>query len=181
MQFIIETTLLFIFATIIALVLVYVLLPLFNQVSGKSIVINLADYHIWEIILITITGTLLISSIYPAVLLSSFEPVKALKGKISANISNAVFRKVLVVIQFAFSVILITGTIVIGNQLRYIQSKQLGYDKENVLSIGIMNMASHLDAVKADLMKQRGVSMLHGAVAIIHFGGQTGDNEWDAN
>jgi len=180
MQFIIETTVLFIFAIIIALVLIYFLLPLFNQVSGKSIVINLADYHIWEIILITITGTLLISSVYPAVLLSSFEPVKALKGKISANISNAVFRKVLVVIQFTFSIILITGTIVIGNQLRYIQSKQLGYNKENVLSIDIMNMASHLDVVKADLMKQPGISDITWTDGdIIHFGWQTGDNEWD--
>ena len=180
MQFIIETTLLFIFAIITALVLVYVLLPLFNQVSGKSIVIHLTDYHIWEIILITITGTLLISSIYPAILLSSFEPVKALKGKISANISNAAFRKVLVVIQFAFSIILITGTLVIGNQLRYIQSKQLGYNKENVLSIDIMNMASHLDAVKADLMKQPGISDITWTDGdIIHFGWQTGDNEWD--
>lgn len=180
MQFIIETTLLFIFAIIIALVLIYVLLPLFNQVSGKSIVISLTNYHIWEIILITITGTLLISSIYPAVLLSSFEPVKALKGKVSASISNALFRKVLVVIQFTFSIILITGTIVIGNQLKYIQSKQLGYDKENVISMGIMNMAPHLDAVKADLMKQSGISDITWTDGdIIDLGNQTGDNEWD--
>ena len=72
LQFIVETVLLFVFAIVISLILVYALLPLFNQVSGKEIVINFADYHIWIVILSSIIGTLVISSIYPAVLLSSF-------------------------------------------------------------------------------------------------------------
>ena len=120
---------LFVFAVIISLTPVYTLLPLFNQVSGKQIAINFGDYHIWIVVFHQSSGTLIISSIYPAILLSSFEPIKALKGKISAGISSAMFRKALVVVQFTFSIVLITGTIVIGNQLRYIQSKQLGYDK----------------------------------------------------
>ncbi|MDQ2752362.1 MAG: FtsX-like permease family protein, partial [Bacteroidota bacterium] len=180
LQFIIETILLFVFAIIISLILVYVLLPLFNQISGKNIVINFADYHIWIIVLSSVLGTLVLSSIYPAILLSSFEPVKALKGKMSARISSALFRKILVVIQFTFSIVLITGTIVIGNQLRYIQSKQLGYDKENVLTMPMIHMAPHLDAIRADLLKQRGVTNVTWSGGdIIDLGGQTGDNEWD--
>ncbi len=180
LQFIIETLLLFVFAIVIALMLVYLLLPLFNQVSGKNIAINFADVQIWKVITATIAGTLIISSIYPAILLSSFEPIKALKGKVSAGISNVLFRKVLVVIQFTFSIILITGTIVIGNQLRYIQSKQLGYDKENVIAMPMIHMAPHLDAVKADLLKQPGISDVTWTSGdIIDLGGQTGDNEWD--
>ncbi len=180
MQFIVETILLFVLATAIALTLVYMLMPLFNQVSGKNISINFNDYHIWIVILVTIAGTLVISSIYPAILLSSFEPVKALKGKISASISSTVFRKVLVVIQFTFSIVLITGTIVIGNQLRYIQSKQLGYDKENVLTMPVIHMAPHLDAIRADMMKQTGVkNVTWSSEDIIDIGGQTGDNDWD--
>jgi len=180
LQFIIETTLLFVFAISMSLALIYFLLPTFNEVSGKNILVNLANYHIWEIILITISGTLIISSIYPAILLSSFEPVKALKGKISASISNALFRKVLVIIQFTFSIILITGTIIIGNQLKYIQSKQLGYNKENVLSMGIRQMSGHLEAVKADLLKQSGITDVTWTSGdIIDLGGQTGDNAWD--
>ena len=95
MQFIVETTLLFLFATIFALGLVYVLMPLFNKISGKELAINFLDRQVWQIISYTIAGTLIISSIYPAFLspLSSFEPLKALKGKISARISDAVFRK----------------------------------------------------------------------------------------
>ena len=179
-QFIVETTLLFVFAIVISLALVYTLLPLFNQVSGKEIAINFADYHIWIVLLSSIIGTLILSSIYPAILLSSFEPIKALKGKISASISSAMFRKVLVVIQFTFSIVLITGTIVISNQLRYIQSKQLGYDKENVLTMPIINMAPHLDAIRADLVKNPGVTdVTWSSGDIIDLGGQTGNNDWD--
>jgi putative ABC transport system permease protein len=138
------------------------------------------DYRIWKVISLTVFGTLIVSSIYPAILLSSFQPIKALKGTISAGISNAAFRKVLVIIQFAFSVILITGTIVIGNQLKYIRSKQLGYDKENILSLWTINMSSHFDAIKTELLKQPGVSdVTWASVNIINYGGQTGDNSWD--
>ena len=179
-QFIAETTLLFLLAVAMALMFVYFLTPLFNQVSSKNITVDFFDYRIWKVISLTIIGTLIVSSIYPAILLSSFQPLKALKGKISAGISSAAFRKVLVVIQFAFSVILITGTIVIGNQLKYIRSKQLGYDKENVLSLWTINMSPHFDAIKTELLKQPGVSdVTWASVNIINYGGQTGDNSWD--
>jgi putative ABC transport system permease protein len=164
----------------LALTLVYLLTPLFNQVASKDIKVDFFDPRIWKVILLTIAGTLVVSSIYPAFLLSSFQPIKALKGKISARISNVTFRKVLVVIQFAFSVILITGTIVIGNQLKYIRSKQLGYDKENVFSLRMINMSSHYDAIKADLLKQPGISdVTCASMNIINYSGQTGDNSWD--
>ena len=180
LQFIIETTLLFVFAILISLISVYLLLPLFNQVSGKNILISLRDYHLWIVVLSSVAGTLVISSIYPAILLSSFEPIKALKGKISASISSTLFRKALVIVQFTFSIILIAGTIIIGNQLRYIQSKQLGYDKENVLSMPMIHMAPHLEAIRADLLKDPGVTNVTWSSGdIIDLGGQTGDNEWE--
>lgn len=180
MQFIIETAFLFVFATVIALTLAYFLMPFFNEVSGKELVINFEDYHIWEVMLFTILGTLIISSIYPALLLSSFEPLKALKGKISARLNDALFRKVLVVVQFTFSVILITGTLIIGNQLSYIRSKQLGYDKDHVLTFNMINMNRHFDAVKTELMQQRGISGVTWASSnIINIQEQTGNNSWD--
>jgi len=180
MQFIVETAILFAFATTIAVALVYILMPFFNQVSGKELVVNFADYHIWTVILFTIFGTVLISSIYPAMLLSSFEPLKALKGKISAKISDAVFRKVLVIVQFSFSVILITGTIIIDKQLSYVRSMQLGYDKDHVVSFSMINMSKHLDAVKADLLKQPGIlNMTSASANIVNYGGQTGNNSWE--
>jgi len=180
MQFIVETTILFVFAAAIASLLVYLLMPSFNAISGKELVVNFGDYHIWEVILFTIAGTLITSSIYPALLLSSFEPLKAMRGKMSAKISDAAFRKVLVVVQFTFSVILITGTIIIGRQLSYVRSMQLGYDKDYVLSFDMINMSKHFEAVKADLMKKPGISNITSASAnIVHYGGQTGNNSWD--
>lgn len=180
LQFIIETTLLFVFATILALGLVYVLLPLFNKISGKEIILNLADYGIWQIILFAVLGTLIVSSIYPALLLSSFEPLKALKGKIAARLNDVAFRKVLVVIQFTFSVVLIAGTIIIKDQLSFIRAKQLGYDKSYVLSCSMKKMGEHYDAVKTDLLKQPGITGVTSAsVNIIRYGGHTGDNWWD--
>jgi len=180
LQFIVETALLFVFATILALALAYTLIPVFNQVSGKEISVNFYDYHIWKVIGSTILATLIVSSIYPALLLSSFEPLKALKGKISARISDALFRKVLVIIQFTFSIVLITGTIIISKQLSYIHSKQLGYNKENVLSFSMIHMSKHLDAVKADLLKTPGISNVTWSSSnIIKIGGQTGDNYWE--
>lgn len=179
LQFIIETFLLFVLAAIAALVLMYLLLPLFNKISGKELFINLADYHLWMVMGLTILGTLAASSIYPALLLSSFEPLKALKGKFSTSAGDAGFRKVLVVTQFVFSVVLITGTIVISTQLSYIRNKELGYDKSHVLYAGMRGMGEHYDAVKAELLKQPGVlSVTRASSNIVDMGGETGDNEW---
>ncbi|PWT99075.1 MAG: hypothetical protein C5B52_11240 [Bacteroidetes bacterium] len=179
-QFIAETTLLFVFATGLALVILYSLLPAFNNISGKEIELNINNSQLWKVIGVTIASSLVVSSIYPAILLSSFEPIKALKGKITARFSSVLFRQVLVVVQFCISVILIVGTLVVGNQLKYIQSKELGYDKENVLSFPVIRMYHHLDAVRDDLLNQPGITGVTWSNAnIISYGNQTGDNSWD--
>lgn len=180
MQFIVETALLFLIAAALAIGLIFALMPLFNQVSGKQLVFDLTDYHIWLVILLTIAGTLLASSIYPALLLSSFEPLKALKGKISAGIGDVLFRKVLVVTQFSFSIILIVGTIVITNQLSYIRSKDLGYDKTNVFALFMRDMTQYYDAVKPELLRQPGVlDVTRSNQNIVQIGGISGATDWD--
>ncbi len=179
-QFIIETTFLFLLASCLAIGLMYALMPLFNNISGKALAIDLKDYHIWMVILISILSTLLISSIYPSLLLSSFEPIKAIKGKISAGIGDSLFRKMLVVGQFAVSVALITGTIVINKQMNYIRSKALGYDKTNVFSFYMRNVNEHYPAIREQLLKSPGIADLTRASSnIIELGEQTGNNHWD--
>jgi putative ABC transport system permease protein len=180
MQFIVETTLLFLLAAVLAIALIFILMPAFNQLTCKQLILNLADYHIWLILLSAIAGTLIASSIYPALLLSSFEPLKALKGKITVGIGDVMFRKILVVTQFVFSVILIIGTIVIASQLNYIRSKSLGYDKTNVISLWMRDMDKHYDAAKAELLKQPGVlAVTRSNQNIIRYFGFTGDLDWD--
>lgn len=180
-QFIIETLIVFLVSALLAVTLMYLLLPQFNSFSGKQIVLNLSNYRIWISILVAMVGTLAASGIYPAMLLSSFEPLKALKGKITAGMSNATFRKVLVVVQFSISVVLIIGTLVIGNQLKFIRNKNLGYNKENVLSVQMReDMVKHFDAVRADLLKQPGiVAVTRASSDMTDIIGWTGNNDWD--
>ncbi|MBO9634566.1 MAG: ABC transporter permease, partial [Chitinophagaceae bacterium] len=180
MQFIAETTLLFIAATLISLMLVAALIPVFNTISGKELSVDFSIFHVWSLIGITIMGTLLLSGIYPAILLSSFEPLKALKGKIASRITDVMFRRALVVVQFTFSVILITGTIIVGKQLSFLRSKQVSYNREHVLSMFMNNMAGHFDAVRTALLKSPAIkAVTWSANDITNNDEQTGDNEWD--
>src|SRR5882724_734851 len=180
LQFIVETGLLFLLATILALSLISISIPLFNRVSGKQIVFDLSNYHIWLVILTTILGTLAASSIYPALLLSSFDPLKALRSKVKTSLADTLFRKILVVVQFSASMILIVGTLVISRQMDYIRSKELGYDKDHVISFWMRDMTKGYDAVKAELMKQPGVADVTRASSnIVEMGGLNGDNGWD--
>jgi putative ABC transport system permease protein len=180
LQFIIETAVLFIIAAVFAIAAAYLLMPVFNNISGKEMTLDLADYHVWLVILYTIAGTLVASSIYPALLLSSFEPLKALKGKISTGIGDAMFRKILVVGQFSFSIILIIGTIIITSQLKYIHSKDLGYNKENVFSFWMRDMAPHYNAVREELMKKQDIAgVTCSNQNIVSFGSFTGGADWD--
>ncbi|KAA0989135.1 ABC transporter permease [Dyadobacter aurulentus] len=180
LQFIIETALVFVIASTVAVVLIYSLLPLYNQLSGKQLVFDFTNIQIWKVIGLTLMGTLTVSSIYPAILLSSFEPLRAFKGKASAKISDVAMRKVLVVTQFAVSVILIIGTFVISTQLDYIHSKALGYDKNHVLSFNMRSMGEHFEAVKADLLNQPGITAVTRAGSnIVRIGSQTGSSDWD--
>jgi putative ABC transport system permease protein len=179
-QFVVETTMLFLLSSVLAIGLMYLLIPLFNDISNKQLSINLSNMQIWKVLGLTILATLIASSIYPAILLSSFEPLKALKGKISNKMNDVTFRRVLVVVQFTFSMALISGTFIISQQLKYIQSKNLGYDKENVIAFYMGGMSNHFDAVKNELLKQPDVKGVTRASANpINIGQQTGSNEWD--
>ncbi|MFI5153010.1 MAG: ABC transporter permease [Chitinophagales bacterium] len=179
-QFILESALLFIIASVLALSLIYLLMPAFNKLSGKEINFDLANPQVWMVIGFSITGTLLASCIYPAMLLTSFSPINALKGKISKRVGEGAFRKAMVVTQFAISVSLIAGTLVIGKQLNFIHSKALGYDKSQVLTFMMPNVIAHYDGVKAALMESPAISgVTRSSENIISLGSQTGDNDWN--
>ncbi|WP_293946421.1 MULTISPECIES: ABC transporter permease [unclassified Sphingobacterium] len=178
-QFILETTLLFTIASTLALAIVFSCLPLFNNFSGKHISLQLSNPTLWTSILTMLFGTLLLTSIYPALLLSKFDPIKVLKGRFALKNSSA--RKILVVLQFTVSIILITLTIVIGRQLDYIKHQNLGYEKDHIISIGMApKMSKHFDAVKGELLKNKDIdAVIRLGRDMVYGGGSTGDNDWD--
>ncbi|HEY8930579.1 MAG TPA: ABC transporter permease [Mucilaginibacter sp.] len=156
-QFVIETIVFFLIALTLAFVSIKALLPFYNDIAGKHMQFNLLDPSLWKVVLITVSGTLIAASVYPALLLSSFEPLKALKGKISLGVSNVAFRKILVTVQFVFSVTLIIVTLVIGKQLKYVRDRNPGYDRSQTFSFSTGAMEKSLDMVKAELLRQTGI------------------------
>ncbi|PWK77372.1 putative ABC transport system permease protein [Mucilaginibacter oryzae] len=179
MQFIIETVLCFVVALLLAFGLIYAVMPVYNTISGKQMHFDLFNANVWQVIALTIIATLVASSIYPALLLSSFKPINALKGKISGA-GNATFRKILVVCQFAFSVGLIIGTLIINRQLSYIHSIQLGYDKEHVFALPLRAMQDHYEAIRAELVTHPEIKGLStGSSSVITSNGSTSDTDWD--
>jgi putative ABC transport system permease protein len=135
-QFLSESIMITFFATVIALFAAVALLPLFNQLAGKDIAITQATL-LWLLpvsaLIVLVVGSL--AGSYPAFFLSAFQPIDVLKGKLSAGFKGGGLRSFLVVFQFGISVFLIIGTLVIKNQLNFIQTTNLGYNRNQVLII----------------------------------------------
>lgn len=152
-QFLSESLLITLFATIIAITVAWFLLPLFNQVSGKELTISVQTIQwLFPALLAIIIVVGVIAGSYPAFYLSSFEPITVLKGKLSTGFKGGGFRNFLVVVQFSISIFLVIGTLVIYNQLNFIQNKNLGFDRSHVLvirnTIGLNNAKLFKQQVK---------------------------------
>jgi predicted permease len=157
-QFIIEALLLSFMAVGIAIGLIYVTLPFFNSLVEKELWIRIAEpAHIVYLIAIgTVTG--LIAGSYPAFYLSSFNPIGVLKGiKLKSSAGVGFIRQSLVVIQFSVSIILIIGTVIIYQQIQHVKSRDLGYNKNNLVYIELQGkLDEHFARVYHDL-RQTGV------------------------
>jgi putative ABC transport system permease protein len=139
-QFLAESILLSFIALTLAVVACQLLLPVFNEIAGKQLALSLRSSQIWMFLIAISLVTGLIAGSYPALYLSSFKPVNVLKGTFKTGKGAVSFRQALVVIQFTLSIVLITGTILIYDQLSFIQDKRLGFEKENVISFwGILS------------------------------------------
>ncbi|GGH66590.1 putative ABC transport system permease protein [Filimonas zeae] len=180
-QFIVESALLFLFATLLAFGIIYLLLPLYNDLSGKNLRFNLLSANVWLVTGGAILGTLLLSGIYPALLLSSFRPLQALKGKLTAGIATTTFRKTLVVTQFVFSTALIISTVVIASQLQYMRSKNLGFNKEQVFTFRLDKATfPHFDVLRNKLAQMPGVlGITCSGSGLAGINGTTGDTDWE--
>jgi ABC-type antimicrobial peptide transport system permease subunit len=150
-QFLSESLFLSLAATTLAVVLTYAFLPGFKRLTGREIELT---YSLWTFVFITgifgLTGIL--SGSYPAFFLSALKPVRIIKGIFRSEKEGALFRKILVVFQFAVSIFLIVGTFVINRQLHLIRDKNLGYDKENIICLNLGGgIAQNYSSVKNTL------------------------------
>jgi len=134
-QFISEAVLLAFFSMVIAMGMVILLLPAFNFLTEKNISFPYGSSSFWLSLaaLTLITGC--VSGSYPALFLSAFKPIRVLKGAMKFSAGAAWFRKGLVVFQFVLSIVLIIGTIVVSRQVNYIQTLNLGFDRDNLVTI----------------------------------------------
>jgi ABC-type antimicrobial peptide transport system permease subunit len=179
-QFMTESFVVFVAATIIAIGLIYLLMPFYNGLSGKKLEFSLSDAKVLTLFGAGLLVTLSFAGLYPALLLSSFKPALSLKGQLPGLGKKGTFRKALVIIQFTCSVVLIVSTVIIGDQLRFIRQKNLGFEKENVFTFNSFDMLQHYDAVKAELERQPGILGVTAANGnIMSIGSSTGDIDWD--
>jgi putative ABC transport system permease protein len=153
-QFLTESIVVAFLALCIALGLVLALIPFFNGLSDKAIHLPGANIYFWLFILAFTLLTGIVSGSYPAFYLSSFEPIKVLKGTFRVGRFAALPRKVLVVIQFSISIALIIGTIIVYRQIQYAKDRPVGYDRQGLISV-MMNtpdLHGHYDALRNDLL-----------------------------
>jgi ABC-type antimicrobial peptide transport system permease subunit len=158
-QFIGEAILMALLSVILALLLVGVVLPAFNQLTGKQIQLPYSQWTFWATIaaLTLITG--IFSGSYPAFFLSALNPITVFKGVRQPGAGDAWFRKGLVVFQFVLSIILIIATIGISRQVRFMQQTNLGYDRDNLVYIPIEgDLSAKLDVFTAKASGLPGIS-----------------------
>jgi len=158
-QFLSESMIVTLIAVMIAVVIVALFLPAFNQFADKNITIT-GQTLIWLIpmLLLAVLVIGFLAGLYPAFFLSAFQPIDVLKGKISTGFKGGRLRSFLVVFQFSISIFLIISTLVIYNQLHYIQSRDLGYNRNQVLVIhNAFELGNHAQAFKQEVKQLPGV------------------------
>ena len=181
-QFLNESVSLSLFSLALSLVIVVVVLPAFNALSGKQF--DAAQLARWPLLLgflgiIILTG--FVAGSFPAFLLSSFRPVTVLKGKFSSGSRNSALRKTLVVVQFSISIFMIVGILIMVRQLDYMKNKDLGFRKDHLVVMPFFgNLQNQALAPKFDALRER-IRQNPGVVSVSFTGGVPGrDLGYDA-
>lgn len=152
-QFLGESVLLAFLAGIVAIVIVGISLPAFNQLVGKELHLDFANPSFWLAGLLFVVFTGLLAGSYPAFFLSSYKPVQVLKGTFKAAHALVTPRKMLVVLQFTFAIVLIICTIIITQQIHYAQQRDTGYSKDQLVYVNLQgDIDKHYQNIKAELL-----------------------------
>ena len=181
-QFYGESVLFAFIALIFAIIIVTVLMPAFSNITGKELSWNVTGI---EMILTGLLGITLFTGIvagsYPALFLSAFQPVKVLKGSLKSGAGSSRFRKVLVVVQFTLSILLIIGTTVVYKQLNYIKNMRLGWDRDHLLYIPLRaDIRKSYEVLKTELTKDSRIRGVTGTRELpTYIGSNSSGAEWD--
>lgn len=168
-QFFGESVMLSCIAMIVSVLLLLLLLPSFNSLTGKQISSPVSDLRFWGSLIALMFVTGLIAGSYPALYLSSLRPVRILKGMLRVTGGSIWLRKGLVSFQFALSIALLIATIVVTSQTRYVQTKNLGYDRDNLIYIQIEGELNPKYALfKERALKMPGVAMVDRSTEVPH-------------
>ena len=181
-QFLSESVILAIIGLVFAVIIVLLLMGDFNDITGKEISLNTwtnSGIIIGLFLITLLTGV--ISGSYPALFLSSFQPVKILKGNMKAGVKNAVFRRILVTVQFSLSIFLIIGTVIIYKQLVFMKDKDLGFDQEHLLYIPMTQKVSdNYKVLRNEFLRNPDVLGVSASSSKPPFiGSNSGGVEWD--
>lgn len=134
-QFFVESILYAFASFAISLVAVAIILPWFNGISDKDLIMPIESWRFWVVGIVFTLFSALIAGSYPAIFLSSFGPVNALKGTLKQGIASVRFRQILVVFQFTISIALIIGTITVYNQILHAKTRPVGYNQEGLITV----------------------------------------------
>jgi putative ABC transport system permease protein len=153
-QFLSESVLVAFVALVFCVLFVLLLMPLFNKLADKEITLPWSSTYFWFVLLAFTFITGLISGSYPALYLSRFDPIKVLKGTFRVGRFASLPRKVLVVIQFTFSIALIIGTVIVYQQIQYAKNRPVNYRNEGLITINMStpDLYGHYDAIRSDLL-----------------------------
>ncbi|MCJ7582308.1 MAG: ABC transporter permease [Candidatus Aminicenantes bacterium] len=176
-QFLFESIVMSLLSLILAIVLIQLILPIFNQLTRKQLNLqNLLDpFNIFLFLAIGIFVGIFAGS-YPAFVLSAFQPITVLKGKFATTRKGTFFRNALVVFQFTLSIILISMTILVFTQMNFIQNKDLGFQKDNVLVVErVFSLQTRSESFKQELLTIPGVSRASGSNTLVQGGFYAGD------
>ena len=181
-QFMLETFFLVLVALALALILIGLSLPVFNNISGKHFI--LSDLvHIKFIASILVVGIItgILAGLYPALYLASFKPATVLKGGSVSEKGNGKLRQVLVIIQFTLSILIAITAVFMYMQLKHLQDADLGFDKENLICIPMMgDMNPKYNSLKSDLLRE---TLIQGVTAArsnpVRIGSNSGGASWE--
>jgi putative ABC transport system permease protein len=153
-QFYAETFLTIFISALLAMVLAQIVLPFYNELAEKNIVVPWENSAFWSAIALFSGFLILFAGSYPALYLSSFQPIKVLKGKLQSSSFELFSRKGLVVFQFSISIVLIISTIIIYKQIQFTQKRPLGYDTKGLVQIRKNNeeLRGHFYAMRQELL-----------------------------